>query len=581
MPLMKTTLFKFVRICLLNSVVLFQLKAQTCSFTELRLDSQSAVNAFSSTCKTINGDITVTGADITNLSPLQNIEVINGKLTIQNNPALPSLSGLTNLSAAKHLLIYTNDLLNDLTGLERLKSVSGTTHIRYNKGLVNLDGLDSLASANTFYITNNDSLTSLAGLGSLETVTDILAIGSNKSLASLNGLNNLTTVSRINIGENDALTDFSGLEKLTSVTYQMHVSSNKNLISLNGLTSLTYLSEAYLTDNDLMPNLAGLESVRSVFWLVVGESGGLTSLTGLNNLISATNLVVRNNELLPDLSGLENLTNVGWLQVSGNAKLTSLSPLGAGTNAGRTSSNGRVAALTIGGLMITNNVLLTDCAISAVCSFLSANTATISGNGFGCQSQSAVQIACSPLPVTLSDFKANVEGHTALLQWATTEEHNSAVFEVEHSLDAVTWSQVGEQSAKGESSSLVKYQWVHLTPAGGLNYYRLKMKDRATGTQERDEQGGAYAYSGIVSLRFDRAANVPAIVYPNPVSDLMFVDRNKEITLLQIISAEGKTVYETSSVPDALRIKKLAAGMYQVHITRQSGAVQQQRIVIL
>jgi hypothetical protein len=573
---MKTTLFRFFQICLLNVLVFSSLKAQTCSFTDLRLNSQSAVNSFSSGCRTINGNITVSGADITDLGPLQNIEVINGKLTIQNNPALSSLNGLTNLATAQHLLIYTNNLLNDLTGLERLKSVGGATHIRYNSGLVNLKGLDSLAYASTFYITNNDSLTSLSGLGSLETVSDILAIGSNKSLASLSGLNSLTTVSRINVGENDTLTDFSGLETLTSVTYQMHVSSNKSLTSLNGLTSLTYLSEAYISDNDLMPDLSGLEHVNAVYWLVVGESNGLTSLNGLNNLISATNFIIRNNALLTDLSGLENLANVGWLQVSDNPELTSLSGLGTGTNAGRHSANGKVAALTIGGLVIRDNAKLTTCAISPVCDFTGANEATISGNGNGCESQAAVQIACSPLPVTLVDFKASAEGSIALLQWATAEERNSAVFEVEHSLDAVTWYQAGEQSAKGESNSVVNYQWVHLTPASGLNYYRLKMKDHAA-----DHRDGSYTYSGIVSLRFDRAGNVPAIVYPNPVSDLMFVESNKEITLLRIISSEGKTVYETSSVPDALRIRKLAAGMYHVHITRQSGMVQKLRIVVL
>lgn len=573
---METTLRKFIQICLLNSLLFSSLKAQTCNFFNLRLESQAAVNSFNSTCKTINGDITITGADITDLSPLQNIELINGKLTIQNNPALASLNGLHNLAAAQHLLIYTNDLLTDMTGLEKLKSVGSTTHIRYNKGLVNLKGLDSLGTASTFYITNNDSLTSLTGLGGLTTVTDILAIGTNKSLASLNGLNNLATVSRINIGENDALTDFSGLEKLTSVTYQMHVSGNKKLTSLNGLTSLNYLSEAYITDNDLMPDLSGLETVRSVYWLVVGESAGLTSLNGLNNLLSATNLVIRNNESLPDLKGLESLTNVGWLQINGNAALTSLSHLGAPISGGRTGSNERVAALTIGGLVLTNNTNLTSCAISAVCNFINSNTATISGNGPGCQSQSAVQIACSPLPVTLAHFKAKIEGNTALLQWATSAESNSSVFEVEHSLDAVTWRKAGEQDAKGESNALVNYQWVHLTPASGQNYYRLKMKDRAA-----EHQDAAYAYSQIVGLKFDRAGKTPAIVYPNPVSDVLTVEDNQGIVLLRIVSVEGKTVYQTSKVSDNVSVKGLATGTYQVHITRQSGVVQKQRIVIL
>lgn len=578
---MKTTLCKFVQICLLNALAFATLKAQTCNFTDLRLNSQAAVNAFSASCKTINGDITVSGADITDLSPLQNIETISGKLTIQNNPALSSLTGLKNLTTTQHLLIYTNNLLDDLTGLEKLKYVWGATHIRYNTGLVNLKGLDSLTNAGTFYITNNDSLTSLTGLGKLEGVSDILLVGANKSLASLSGLNSLTGVSRINIGENDALTDLSGLEKLTSVSYQMNITSNQNLTSLHGLTSLEYLSEAYISNNDKLPNLSGLEGVRSVYWLVIGESSALTSLAGLNNLTSATNFIIRNNEVLTDLSGLENLTNVGWIQISDNAELTTLSRLGAGAGTGRIGANERAAAVTIGGLVIRNNAKLTTCAISGVCEFVSTGTATISGNGPGCETQSAVQTACSALPVTLAHFKANSEGRTVRLQWATAEERNSAVFEIEHSLDAKTWRFAGAREAKGESNAVVNYEWVHPTPARGMNYYRLKMKDRATGTPGRGGVDGSFAYSQIARVEMDGAGQLPAVVYPNPVSEVLFVEDSKEIALFRIISAEGKTVYETSNVPAALPVKNLATGTYQVHITRQSGVVQKQRIVIL
>ena len=568
---MKTALLKIVQICLLNSVTFSALHAQTCSFTDLRLNSQSSVNSFNASCKTINGDITVSGADITDLSPLQNIQVINGKLTIQNNVSLTSLSGLKNLTSAQHLLIYTNDLLTDLTGLERLKSVSGATHIRFNKKMVNLKGLDSLSYASTFYITNNDSLTSMSGLGRLEYVNDILSIGSNKSLASLNGLTSLTTVSRINIAGNDTLTDLSGLESLSSVGYQMHVSSNKNLKSFHGLTHLTYLSEAYLSDNNLMSDLSGLESVTSVYWLVVGENKSLTSLNGIHNLSSATNFIIRRNELLTDLSGLENLTNVGWLQVSDNPELRSLSGLGTATNLNRVSSSERVAALTISGLQVRDNPKLTTCAISAVCDHINASIATISGNGTGCESQSAVQLACTSLPVTLSHFKGHIENRTALLQWATAEESNSAVFEVEHSLDALNWQQAGTQDANGESNSVINYQWIHMTPSNGLNYYRLKMKDL----------DGSYAYSQIVSLQFDNPAAKVAAVYPNPVSDVLFVENSKEVIRFRIISLEGKTVYEASRVPEKLAIKNLSTGLYHVHIVRQNGIVQQERIAVL
>ncbi|SEJ66350.1 Por secretion system C-terminal sorting domain-containing protein [Dyadobacter sp. SG02] len=564
---MKTALCRFLQACLLNAFLFTALQAQTCNFTDLRLNSQSAVNSFNSTCKTVNGDITLSGADITDLSPLQNIETINGKLTIQNNPALSSLNGLKNLTTAQHLLIYTNNLLNDLTGLEKLKYVWGATHIRYNMGLVNLKGLDSLTNAGTFYIMNNDSLTSLTGLGKLESVSDILLVGANKSLASLNGLSSLSSVSRINIGENDALTDLSGLEALTSVSYQMNITSNKNLRSLHGLTSLNYLSEAYISNNDLMPDLSGLENVRSVYWLVVGDNDGLTSLTGLHNLTSASNFIIRINAQLTDLSGLENLTNVGWIQISDNAGLKSLSGLGTGANAGRAGANGRAAALTIGGLVIRNNAQLTSCAIAGVCDFTSTGEATISGNGSGCESQAAVEISCSALPVVLAHFTANAEGSSTLLQWSTAEERNSAVFDIEHSLDAVNWSKAGEKDAKGESNALLRYQWVHLAPAVGLNYYRLKMKDL----------DGSYTYSQIASVRFEGKMSVA--VYPNPASDVLFIENSKDIARLRVINVAGKTVYESGKVNEAVPVKNLAAGIYQVYIIREGGAVQKERFV--
>ncbi|GGN04089.1 hypothetical protein GCM10010967_43720 [Dyadobacter beijingensis] len=559
---MKTSLSRLALVCLLNAFVFSVLHAQTCTFVNLRLTSQASVNAFSSACTTINGDITVSGADITDLSPLQHIQTINGKLTIQNNPALTSLNGLKNLTGTQHLLIYTNDLLTSLAGLEKLNTVSGSLHIRYNKNLVNLKGLDGLTGANQFYITNNDLLANLSGLGSLATVSDLLSISSNKSLVNFSGLSSLTSVSRINIGENDALTDFSGLESLTSVTWQMNVSSNKSLTSFNGLTNLNYLSEAYLSANNAMTDLSGLENVRSVYWLVVGESSGLTSLNGLHNLVSATNFIIRGNALLTDLAGLDNLATAGWLQISDNPELQSLSHLGTA------SSTGRVAALTIGGLVIRDNARLTSCAVAAVCDFTSANEATISGNGPGCQSQAAVEASCAALPVTLAHFKAKAERGTAVLQWATAEEKNSDFFEIEHSFDAKVWHRVGGQQAKGESHAVVNYEWTHTAPVNGINYYRLKMADL----------DGTFTYSHIEPLKFENL--VRAVVYPNPVADILFVQNSKDAMLLRIIDATGKKVYETSRVPQMLPVRDLGSGTYQVQVTRHGGVVEQQRIVV-
>ncbi|MCF0075386.1 T9SS type A sorting domain-containing protein [Dyadobacter sp. CY261] len=548
------------------------LQAQTCNVFDLKLNSQAAVNDFNSSCKTVKGDITINGADITDLSPLQNIETIEGKLTIQNNSSLPNLKGLEKLTSVQHLLLYTNDLLTDLSGLEGLKVVSGISHIRFHSKLTSLKGLDNLSTVNSLYVSNNDLLLNLSGLGSLETVTDLLSISVSKKLTSLTGLTKLTSVRRIIVGENDILTDLTGLETLQSVTYQMHITLNKSLLSLNGLSNLSYLSEVYITSNDVLPSLSGLETVGSVSWIVVGENKKLTSLTGLNNLAFATNMIIRANALLTSLSGLDNLTNIGWLQISGNAELLSLSGLGSSSSDGRIGANERVSAtLALGGLNITNNPKLTTCAIEPVCSFIAGGTATISGNGNGCNSQSEIATTCGSLPVELVSFKAVAENSTTLLQWSTAEEHKSAVFEIEHSLNGKTWQLAGEHAAKGESTGLVEYQWIHKTPAIELNYYRLKMIDL----------DGTYAYSRIEKVAFEKNNRVAGLIYPNPVSDKLSIGGKDEVVLVRIVDLRGRTVYETTKVAaEGFSVKGMAAGLYQVQVTAKSGTVYSERVMI-
>jgi hypothetical protein len=570
---MRKALFSLIQICLLNGAAFTAVYAQqTCTVTNLRLQTQAAVNSFNSACTTIKGDMSIAGADITDLSPLANIELFDGILTIQNNTSLTTLEGLDNLANAKTLLILSNNLLTDLSGLEALTSVSGTLRIGSNNNLVSLDGLDSLTTAGSVYVSSNNLLANLSGLGGLESVSDIISINDNNSLASLNGLTSLTSVARILIGGNPVLPDLSGLEALRSVSWQMNVSSNPSMVSFDGLDNISSLSELYLGNNNLMTDLSGLEVLSHLEWLVVGEFPALTSLNGLNNLLSVTHLIIRNNPLLTDLSGLESITSIGSFLVTGNAVLPSLEGLGGATSGDRKGANERVAALEIQSLTITSNPQLTTCAIAAVCDFIRTGTATISGNGSGCESQAAVEIACGSLPVKLAHFTASAENKAALLQWETTQESNSYLFEIEHSLDAGTWQKAGEHAARGESTAPVNYQWIHTSPASELNYYRLKMIDL----------DGSFAYSRIASVKFDDLDPASALIYPNPVSDILSVEnKNGDIILLKIIDLQGKTVYETTKVSkEGLSVKRLSKGLYQIHVMKRGGEVQAERLVI-
>lgn len=547
---------------------LAQLYAQNCTFTDLRLNSQSAVNAFDASCTHIKGDITISGTDITDLSPLKNVENIDGKLVIQGNASLASLSGLEKLTTVKNLFILSNGSLTDLTGLDGLTSISGTSQIQFLNALTSLKGLDKLATANSLTISSNPLLKSLSGLGALTTITDILSITSNAGLLSLEGLGSLSSAKRINVGGNDLLTSLAGLEALQSVSYQMQINFNKGLTSLAGLTNLQHLSEAYITSNDALVSLSGLEVVTGVKWLVVADNKKLNALTGLNNLATAENMIIRNNGVLADLSGLENLISVGWLQITRNPELLSISALGAASGGSETS--GRVAALTISGLDITSNPKLTNCAIEPVCSFIATGTANISGNSTGCENQSVISTICGALPVTLVDFTAAAEQKTIRLSWSTADETGSAAFEIEHSLQGKGWEVVGSQKAKGESTERTTYQWVHHQPAAGTNYYRLKMVDL----------DGSFTHSRIERAILE--GNVSAgFVYPNPSTEQLRVDKPEQVTNLTVTNMNGQIVYDTKQMPaDGIPVQKFAAGVYLVRIKRAGGAFQTKRIVI-
>ncbi|TLU99633.1 T9SS type A sorting domain-containing protein [Dyadobacter luticola] len=568
---MTKALFTLIQVVLLNAATLTIADAGTCTFTNLRLTTQSEVNSFSSSCTAVQGNVTVIGTGITDLSPLGNIITFDGNFTIQNSPSLPSLKGLEKLTSVKNLLIINNSLLTDLSGLEGLTNISTTLSIGSNNSLISLKGLDNLTSARSISISDNILLPDLTGLGKLDHVSDLLSITLNDALTSLNGLTSLTSVARINIGENDLLPDLSGLGALQSVSWQINVSYNKSLVSFNGLDNLTSLSELYIGSNDLITDLSGLEILRNVNWLVVGESPALTSLNGLNNLQSVTNLIIRSNPLLTNLSGLEGATSIGSLLITQNPILNSLDGLGGTESGGRKGANERVAALTIQSLTITSNPQLTTCAIAPVCAYVSNNTATVSGNGSGCQSQAAIETACSSLPVTLTQFTASAENHTALLKWGTSQESNSFSFEIEHSTDAKTWKKVGDQAAKNESNSLVNYQWIHATPNNDLNYYRLKMIDL----------DGSFAYSKVEHVMFKGLDPAAALIYPNPVSDILSVENKDDVVLLKIIDLQGKMIYETTNLrKEDLSVKKFVKGLYLMQLTRKSGVVQTQRFAV-
>jgi hypothetical protein len=212
---------------------------------------------------------------------------------------IAALSGCTEIIGN---LTIEDTALTDLTGLENIRKIWGRLDIWRNVALTSLNGLDNLHSVGSYInIMDNEALISLNGLENITNAPLNLVIINNNSLTSLNGLNNLTSVGGyLDLGPNAALSSLNGLESLTSVGDYIDISLLPLLTNLNGLSNLTSIgSTLFIRINDALTSLNGLDSLTSIGnELIIGENAALTDLCGLYNVSTLSNLMIYINTAL-------------------------------------------------------------------------------------------------------------------------------------------------------------------------------------------------------------------------------------------------------------------------------------------
>lgn len=132
------------------------------------------------------------------------------------------------------------------------------------------------------------------------------------------------------------------------------------------------------------------------------------------------------------------------------------------------------------------------------------------------------------LPVTWLSFTVQKQNDQALLTWTTGTETNNKSFVVEHSINGSGWGVIGE--VKGANNSVTKntYAYLHNTPAGGKNYYRIRQVD----------QDGRSTYSAVQTVQFEIRTSLS--VYPNPVTGGMLTVRVQKPGVLSIYTNNGQ-----------------------------------------
>ena len=271
--------------------------AQTCTTGPdgfIELTSQQEVIDFQATigpCTIVDGNLTIAGEGITDLTPLSDLVEVQGDLSIRDNPQLSSLGGLSNLESVDNLSISRNHKLSNLSGLTKLTTVRRGMLIYWNNSLKTLDGIPSLVTIySELSITNNPVLENIHALATATMPGSVvLIIRGNGELRSLIGLPAVEQFARLEISANEKLQSLEGIKVSNGV--------------LNGAFSVQ--------NNPLLNNFEGMEWLQSVAWMIVYRNHALLNFRGLSGLKSAGQVNVVENNSLQDFIGLEQLEYIG------------------------------------------------------------------------------------------------------------------------------------------------------------------------------------------------------------------------------------------------------------------------------
>lgn len=307
---------------------------------DLLLENQSMVASFGEDgYNEIDGSLNIgtlqeNSTDITDLSALQSITVVNGNISIRHTMCT-DFAGLENIDttyAFAKLTIENNDQLINCNGLNSITSLN-MVYIADNDELTSLEGLTSLHTiTNYLWIVLNPNLSSLSGLQNLQTISFNLDIVNNNSLTSLLGLENITSLNELDVVDNDSLESLNGLNNLVSCSSSLNIADNPLLQNLNGLSSVSSVISLHITDNPLLSNLNGLENLTDVnHTLQISRNSGLVSLDGIQNVVFSDNqanyhvITIWENENITNLDPLANYTyNRGLINIKLNTQLTDL-----------------------------------------------------------------------------------------------------------------------------------------------------------------------------------------------------------------------------------------------------------------
>lgn len=183
----------------------------------------------------------------------------------------------------------------------------------------------------------------------------------------------------------------------------------------------------------------------------------------------------------------------------------------------------------------------------------------------------------APLPVTFVYIKASQINKDVLVEWHVEMEMNLKHYEIEKSLDGITFIKASVELISGNHNG--KYQWLDQKPNAGYNYYRIKSVDL----------DGKTSFSSIAKVKVEKAIGTIS-VYPNPITNgivnLQLHNQVEGVYGIRLLNPVGQVLLskkiEHGGGNYTEKINwdyKMAKGMYQIEVTKPGGDVHLIKLV--
>lgn len=175
------------------------------------------------------------------------------------------------------------------------------------------------------------------------------------------------------------------------------------------------------------------------------------------------------------------------------------------------------------------------------------------------------------LPITLQQFDGLLNGNMVVLNWTIANAADAGGFEVEHSTNGLNFKGIAQ--IRGNTNTAFQYR--HNSPVAGINYYRLRMTDKA----------GEVKYSRTVAITYGKAVTAIIGLQQNPIQGnsalLKVASEKRQSAQVTFVDMAGRTLLQqtiqlnTGVQQVNLNVQGLTSGTFRMLVLTNDGINKQ------